>query len=529
MKQLAARRPGLLILLSALVSAIPLLLPQIPPLTDLMGHLGRYRVQLDLAHDPLLQRFYSFDWALIPNLGVDLLIIPVSRLLGLEPGVKAIVIAIVMMTAAGFLLVGRRAQGRWPVAALFTLPLIYNYPFHFGFVNFCLAMGLAFLAFAWWMKLGEQGRIGFRAALFVLLSIIVWLAHVSGWGALGLFAFAAEYERMRARTEKRLLSIWYGALHCLPLALPVILMLVSREGAEGRTGGWFVWQLKWQYLTMALSDRWELFDLFSVLLIVALTVSVFIIRALRFNHTLGLAALFLALASVLLPRVLFGSAYADMRLMPYALAMGLLAIEATPEASRALVRTLMGVGALFFAARTAATTVSFARYDSMLRSELTAVEQIPAGARVLALTGRTCATEWQQERRTHLPSIALARKRAFINDQFVMEGAQLIGVHYPAAGRFHRDPSQMAVGDNCRRPDWARLQDSVRDFPRGAFDYLWIINPPASATADYGGLTPVWRWRTSALFRVSKAPPAGRLQTAAAPAPPDVVPARTPR
>ena len=41
-------RPGLVILLLALLSTVPLLIPSLPPLTDLLGHIGRYRVQLDL-------------------------------------------------------------------------------------------------------------------------------------------------------------------------------------------------------------------------------------------------------------------------------------------------------------------------------------------------------------------------------------------------------------------------------------------------------------------------------------------------
>ena len=71
---------------------IPLIYPPIPPLVDLFGHMGRYRVELDLAHSPYLQRYYDYHWAAIGNLGVDLLIIPLGRLIGLEPAVKLIVL-----------------------------------------------------------------------------------------------------------------------------------------------------------------------------------------------------------------------------------------------------------------------------------------------------------------------------------------------------------------------------------------------------------------------------------------------------
>ena len=57
-----------------LLSALPLLWPDVPPLLDLPGHMGRYRVQLDLATSPDLQQFYGFHWQLIGNLGIDLLV-----------------------------------------------------------------------------------------------------------------------------------------------------------------------------------------------------------------------------------------------------------------------------------------------------------------------------------------------------------------------------------------------------------------------------------------------------------------------
>src|SRR5882757_8091304 len=86
-----------------ILSAVPLLYPPIPPLVDLLGHMGRYRVELDVAHSPSLQQYYGFHWAAIGNLGVDLLIKLLGPLIGLEPAVKLIVLVIPPLTAAGFL------------------------------------------------------------------------------------------------------------------------------------------------------------------------------------------------------------------------------------------------------------------------------------------------------------------------------------------------------------------------------------------------------------------------------------------
>src|SRR6476646_6949980 len=89
--------------LVVLATMIPLLYPPIPPLVDLFGHMGRYRVELDLANSPFLQRYYDYHWAAIGNLGVDLLIIPLGKLLGLEPALKLIILAIPPITAIGML------------------------------------------------------------------------------------------------------------------------------------------------------------------------------------------------------------------------------------------------------------------------------------------------------------------------------------------------------------------------------------------------------------------------------------------
>ena len=64
--------------------ALPLLWPDVPPLLDLPGHMGRYRVQLDLATSPDLQQYFGFHWQVIGNLGVDLLVELLAPLIGLE-------------------------------------------------------------------------------------------------------------------------------------------------------------------------------------------------------------------------------------------------------------------------------------------------------------------------------------------------------------------------------------------------------------------------------------------------------------
>ena len=154
-----------------LPSAVPLLWPDVAPLVDLPGHIGRYRVQLDLATVAGAAAISTaYDWQLIGNLGVDLLVELLAPVIGLEPAVKLIVLMIPALTAAGLLWVAFEVHGRVPPTALFALPFAYNFPFLFGFVNFALAMALALnrlraLAAARPARPGEAARGLVRADL----------------------------------------------------------------------------------------------------------------------------------------------------------------------------------------------------------------------------------------------------------------------------------------------------------------------------------------------------------------------------
>src|SRR5881398_53823 len=225
------------------LTMLPLLYPPVPPLVDLLGHMGRYRVELDLSRSPFLGRYYDYHWAPIGNLGVDLLIIPLGKFLGLEAAVKLIVLAIPPLTAAGFFWVAREVHGRIPPTVFFALPFIYGYPFLFGFVNFALSVALAFLAFGLWLRLGRLGRTRLRSWLFIPISLLIFFAHTYGWGLLGLMCFSADAVRLHDRGRSWWRAGIEAALHTSVMALPLLVMLIWRSEAHGgQTIDWFDWK-----------------------------------------------------------------------------------------------------------------------------------------------------------------------------------------------------------------------------------------------------------------------------------------------
>ena len=490
--------------LAALVAIVPLLRPEIPPLVDLPGHLGRYRVQLEIGRAPWLGEWYNFSWQLIGNLGIDILIIPLARLFGLELAVKLIVLTIPAMTVTGLLWISREVHGRIPATALFALPIAYSYPFHFGFINFALAMGIALNAFALWLRLARLGKFRLRAVIFVPLSCLLWLCHTFGWGVLGVLAFSAEMVRQHDAGH-RWLNAWVRAgLGCLPLALPMVLMVLWRSGHHvgGITGDWFDWRAKAMWLTMVLKDRWELFDIASAAILCLILFKGFRDPTIEYSRNLALSALFLLVVFILLPRIVFGSAYADMRLAPFMIGIAVIALRPRHGVSIRHAAILAVMGLAFFLVRIGATTVSFWMYDASYDRELKALDHVPIGAKVVSFVGSECRPPWFMTRLEHLPAIGLVRRLAYTNDQWSMAGAQLLTTRYAPARNFAHDASQIVTAKYCRGEWWRSISLSMARFPRDAFDYVWLIRVPPYDPALNAGLVEVWRDGNSALFRV---------------------------
>ena len=71
-----------LFVLLAVITAIPILTIDVPPLGDFPNHLARMYILHDGGQSPFLSRYYQIQWAILPNLAMDLIVPP---LLGFLP------------------------------------------------------------------------------------------------------------------------------------------------------------------------------------------------------------------------------------------------------------------------------------------------------------------------------------------------------------------------------------------------------------------------------------------------------------
>lgn len=460
----------LIVLLSAL-TALPAVFTPVLPLIDLGGHVARYAVQLDAGHSPVLRAWYSFEWGLLPNLGVDLLVQLLAPVMGLEPAVHLIVGSIPPLTVSGMLLLSRAAHGRIGANALFALPLAISLPYLYGFVNFALSIALAFHAMALWIAL--ERRPVLRTALFVPIGFALWLCHLVGWAVFslvaGMTALAAGW-RERKGVVRTVVST---GLMTAPLLLgPVVGALMQRPSAEtvallanNDAPRKIVW------LIMAMADRWLVWDaagagVIALVLYISLRTRGFVMHAGVMAAALALLGLYL-----LMPDTIMGSRFADMRLGPVILALFVLASAPGPLVDPRLVRWLVIGGLVFGGARLTTNTASMALSGRQFAETLTAIEVVPRGTNLVSLYVDQCKG-WSTDRRRHIMGYGLARRHLFDNGQWQLPNGQLITIHNPRLAPFDRDPSTITFLEPCG--DSPGLAATVAAVPRAAH-YLWVI------------------------------------------------------
>ncbi len=498
-------------------STVPLLWPETPPLVDVPGHMGRFRVQLDLADSEYLQRYFDFQWALLGNLGTDLLIELLGPVFGLELAVKLIVITIPPLTVIGLIWISKEIHGRVPPTMIFAVPFVYSYPFNFGFLNFSLSLALGLISFAFWLHLTNASMLRLRTLLFVPISCLLWLVHAFGWGVMGLLAFSAELVRRRDAGDHWRNSIVRAGLAMIPLAVPLLLMIFWRSGAvAGKTDQFFGFFGKLFALVATLRDRWLIWDSFGVGAGLVLIGAALFDHRLEMSRKLMIPAIVLAVTFFIMPARIFGSAYADMRLAPLMIIVALLAIRFRSEFTSGE-KVLAWLGLAFVVLRLGGNTISFVIADREVRRLLTALDHVPRGAAVVTLAGEYCNERWEMPRHTHLGSFVVIRREGFSNDQWQAAGAQLLRIHYPQAGYFVDDRSTFLYSDECIRRTEDRTDEpmvydhspksALRIIPRDAFDYVWMIDPPDYKMRARPGLKPIWRTSRAVLYKIDHAHP----------------------
>lgn len=470
---LLGRWPALLLV--SLAAVFPLLVTDFPPLPDLFGHLARYTVQTELAQRPLLQPIFSYEWRLIGNLGGDILVQALYPLLGLEGAARAVVIITQFLGALGILLVVREVHGKVTPLAFFAIPLLYGYPFNYGFINFSLSMALALLAFAAWLRLRARGHEAAARVWLGIAGALIWVCHTFGWTFLGLLAGSTMLAEVIAARPGPVIAVRRILGACWPLLLPLAPILIWRADVATSGIGTSAFFFKMHYLVSPLRAEWSTLDVASLGVIAAALVGLPMLgSAFTLDLRLRIAGLLCFACYFVMPSQIFESSFADMRLVPYAFILGLLAI-APDRIAPGMLRAVMAVGIAFCVVRLGIVGAGYIEQDRRVEAAMPAIDRLPQGARVAFFVVKPCAAAWAPPVLDHLGAMALVQRNAFVNNLWQEQGVNLLKVDFPAAGEFAHNPSQMVLREDCEFGTRPKLSASLAVLPRGVFTHVWIV------------------------------------------------------
>ena len=460
----------------ALLACLPVLIATYPQMGDYPAHLARYHVMLDVGNSAWLNRYYGFEWKWTGNLGVDLLIGPLARLIGLELAGRLIAGLIPVLTGLSILTVEWTLRKRIGVGSLLGFAFIWSPSLLLGFLNFALSLALALFAFALWVRLEGQR---WRWAVFIPIGLVVWLAHVSGWGVLGLLVFG--YEWQRGKNWRAFLAPW-------PLTIPILPMLFG-AGTKGLFSyGAHVLIYKQAIWLKAMRDQSVELDTIS-LAAVLLVLLIALVRQ-RINGRLGWAALLLLIGSLAMPRQIVGGDYADYRLISTGLLVACLAIDWP------LPRWVLYLAPALFLGRLAVTTEGWQKGSRETAALLGALDHVPQGARIASAVA-VDRSSWAFDPNEHIGSYAVVRRDALVNSNFAVPRVHMLWLR--EGGPNFIDASQRLLVRPGTRVDLGRFG------PARQTDYLWYVGAAEPLRLPAGAAV-IWRSKHGLLARLAKAP-----------------------
>src|SRR4029078_13338413 len=82
-------------------------------------------------------------WQIIPNLTMDLIVPLLAKGMKIYLAGQVFVVAMFALIISGTLVLNRSLVGRWSALPLFAIPLLYNYVFLVGLMNYIFGICVA--------------------------------------------------------------------------------------------------------------------------------------------------------------------------------------------------------------------------------------------------------------------------------------------------------------------------------------------------------------------------------------------------
>jgi len=310
----------LLFLVVTIACILPVLLVQTPPLHDYPFHIARMDILARWHSIPALQSYYDIGTFLLPNVGMDVIVLELSQFMPVETAGRVFVALTIFMQISGCMVLYRSLYGRYSPWPLASAVFVYNWIFLFAFLNYLFGLGLVLWASALWIALAWRSAAT-RIVIGTLLATALFFCHLIACGLFGVivagFALQRAYDqRYHDNRLNRGAALGELLTSGLIFVLPALLFLASPTAEGSHLTSHKLVNLLWTpllFIRALLSGNWVIDALLLVLVPLALVIlwrcaQPFIARSMR------LALILLVVTFIFMPHQLFGGWGADTRI-----------------------------------------------------------------------------------------------------------------------------------------------------------------------------------------------------------------------
>lgn len=422
-----ANQLAVLFCLLMLLISVPVWTHQVPPLSDYANHLARMHVIAKVAADSTLQQFYQIEWQIIPNLMMDLVVPLLGRFMRIYLAGQVFTVLTFVLIVSGVMALSRSLFGHWSAVPLMATPLLYNYVFLVGVMNYVFGIGLALWALAGWIWLREHAW-PLRLILATAFVVALFFCHLFAVGLFGIGLLAFETWRLQLASQKplaqRLTVFLSGGIPFLPV-LPLLMASPTLHLAS---------EVSWEPRGK-LDGLLYVIELYSdiVAFVLVATIAVAITWAsrrglLRVHPMIWPLLIIGTLVYLALPRIMFATYMTDQRL-PIALALMLIGcIDVSLQhrlVRRAFIAMLLGLVTL----RVIEVNVSWANLSTTTGEFRNSIKRIKPGSKVLvAYASAAGGDDVADLGLVHAACLAIIERSALVSTAFTVQGKQILHV-----------------------------------------------------------------------------------------------------
>ncbi len=410
-----------------LLISIPIWTHPLPPLSDYVNHLSRMHVIATLAKNPKLAEFYEVNWQVIPNLTMDFIVPFLARFVNIYLAGQIYMVTMFALLISGALALNRALIGRWSTAPLFAIPLLYNYVFLVGLMNYIFGIGIALWALAGWVALRERAW-PLRMALSAASVFVLFFCHLSALGIYGIGILSFEALRLWERRDEpwpaRIFEFVCGGLPFLAAAP----LLAASPTMTLMSGVYWDQRGKIDGLMYIIADYSDI-AAFALMMIMG-TALVWAIRhrVLRFHPLAAVLLLVGGAVYLSLPRVMFETYMTDQR-VPIGLAFMLFACADLELRRRLVRRGFMIVLIVLIAGRLIEIDYNWSQLSDSTSQFRSSVKRIAPGSKVfVAYSDHTFGDDVRDLGLVHAACIATIERSALVTTVFTVPGKQVLHV-----------------------------------------------------------------------------------------------------